>query len=125
MTKVKISTLLKTNTSDSISYQGIGMLRNNQLLFYENDVRVTIEIQEGSIFMKRVHPDSVLSMCFTNSLTNEEIYDIKCDSIQMLVEVSTSVLEIKDGFIHIEYNLLLNGENQGMFMYDITYEVVE
>mgnify|MGYP001152065192 CR=1 FL=1 len=123
--KVKISTLLKTDECNSIPYQCIGMLKDNQLLFYENKVRVTITMQGDSVFMKRVHPDYVLSMQFTNSLTNEGIYDIKCDSVQMVVEVFTSVLEVKNGSLHVEYNLVLGGENQGMFIYDITYEVIE
>ena len=123
MAKIHISTTLDSVQNGVTSYDGYGILKNNEIVFYENDIRVVITILDKSLQLKRIHDQYVINLSFENTLTNEGIYDIKCDSIQIPVEVTTNVLDLKEGSIHIEYNLTLGGVDQGSFVYDIKYEV--
>lgn len=125
MKKVRINTLLKIPTLESTSVKTVGFLNKNRLVFYDAKVRVVIDISDSSIHMRRIHPEYMIEMTFDISLTKEGIYDIKCDSVQVPLSISTSNLEVDPGHIHIEYNIVLGGINQGKYIYDIMYEVIE
>lgn len=123
MAKIQISTILNSKQNGVTFYNGLGILKDNEIVFYENDIKVVIMLSNHSLQLKRIHDEYTITLLFENSLTNMGTYDIKYDSMQIPVEVTTNVLDIKDGFIHIEYNLLLGGVDQGAFVYDIKYEV--
>lgn len=123
MAKIKISTVLDSVQNGVTSFTGFGLLKNNEIVFYENDIKVVITIFANSLQLKRIHEQYTIVLSFENTLTNEGIYDIKCDSMQIPVETTTNALDIKDGFIHIEYGLTLGGVDQGTFVYDVKYEV--
>lgn len=123
MAKIRISTVLDSVQNGVTSYNGSGILKNNEIVFYENDIRVVITIENDLLEVTRIHKEYTLLLSFKNSLTKEGTYDIKYDSIQIPVEVTTNVLGIKEGYIHVEYNLTLGGVDQGAFVYDIKYEV--
>lgn len=123
MPKISVSTVLNSSSNGVTSYTGMGILKNNEIVFYENDIKVIVTLLEDALHLKRIHNEYTIFLSFKNTLTNEGIYDIKCDSMQIPVEVTTNVLDIKDGSIHVEYELLLGGVDQGTFVYDIKYEV--
>lgn len=123
MAKIHISTVLDSAQNGITKYKGSGILKDNEIVFYENDVRVVITFQDNSLNLKRIHEQYTIDLSFENSLTNDGTYDIKYDSMQIPIKVITNSLDIKDGCIHIEYNLILGGDDQGEFVYDIKYEV--
>lgn len=123
MAKIHVSTVLDSVQNGVTSYTGSGILKDNEIVFYENDIRVVITMANNSLQLKRIHDEYTIELSFENSLTKEGTYDIKYDSMQIPLEVTTNELDMKDGFIHIEYNLLLGDVDQGLFVYDIKYEV--
>ena len=124
MSKINISTILNSIENGITKYNGVGMLKNNEIIFYENNIKVVVIINDGTVYLKRIHDDYIIELPFENSLTKSGIYDIKSDGMQIPIEVTTSVLNVEAGSIHIEYNLILGGVNQGSFVYDIKYEVI-
>lgn len=125
MAKIRVSTILDSVQNGITRYSGSGILKNNEIVFYENDVKVIIIFFDNSLHLKRIHNNYTIELLFENSLTKDGIYDIKCDSMQIPVKTSTSVFDIKDGSMHIEYELELGGLNQGNFVYDVNYEVIK
>lgn len=124
MAKIHISTVLDSVQNGVTTYTGSGILKNNEIVFYENDVKVLILFFDNSLHLKRINENYTIELVFENSLTKDGIYDIKCDSMQIPVKTITKVLEITDGNIHIEYELELGGSNQGNFVYNVNYEVI-
>lgn len=125
MSRVKISTLLKS-LEDETKFIGNGILNDNKLKFEDNGVIVSLTFKnDEEILFKRTTNDYTISMTFKNKLTNNGIYDIKSDSMQIPIEVSTENIIIKEGYICIVYELVLGGHNQGKFTYEIWYEVIE
>ena len=124
MSKINISTILNSIENGITKYNGVGMLKNNEIIFYENNIKVVVIINDDTVYLKRIHDDYIIELPFENSLTKSGIYDIKSDGMQIPIEVTTNVLNVEAGSIHIEYNLILGGVNQGSFVYDIKYEVI-
>ena len=83
-----------------------------------------VTINDNMVYLKRIHDDYIIELQFANSLTKNGIYDIKSDGMKIPIEVTTNVLNVEEGSIHIEYKLILGGVNQGSFVYDIKYEVI-
>lgn len=125
MVKIKLTTTLDSEVDGITSFNGVGIIKNNEIVFYENSVKVVISIFNNSIKIKRVTDEYTLLLEFDDSLTKEGIYDIKGGSIQIPVKISTSFLGIMEGSLHIEYVLELGGSNQGKFVYDVNYEVIK
>ena len=125
MVKIKLTTTLASEVNGITSFNGVGIIKNNEIVFYENSVKVVISIFNNSIKLKRITDDYTLLLEFDGSLTKEGIYDIKGGSIQIPVKTNTSVLKINDQNIHIEYEVELSGVNQGKFIYDVNYEVIK
>ena len=46
MAKIHISTVLNATGNGITKYVGLGILKNNELVFYENDVRVIVIISD-------------------------------------------------------------------------------
>ena len=125
MEKIKLTTVLDSENDGISSFEGVGMLKNNELIFFENSIKVVISMIDNMIKIRRITDEYTLELQFTDSLTKEGIYDIKGGSIQIPVKTNTSSLKISDGNIHIEYVLELSGVNQGKFIYDVNYEVIK
>lgn len=124
MSKINISTILNSIENGINNYNGVGILKDNEIIFYENNIKVVIIINDNTVCLKRIHDDYIIELPFENSLTKNGIYDIKSDGMQIPIEVTTNVLNVEEGSIHIEYKLILGGVNQGSFVYDIKYEVI-
>ena len=125
MEKIKLTTVLNSQNYGIFSFDGVGMLKNNELIFFENSIKVVISIIDNIIKIRRITDEYTLELQFTDSLTKEGIYDIKGGSIQIPVKTNTSSLKISNQNIHIEYELELSGVNQGKFIYDVNYEVIK
>lgn len=124
MSKIRISTVLDSAQNGVTSYTSSGILKGNEIVFYENDIRVVIIIKNNGLQLRRIHEEYTICLSFENTLTKEGTYDIKYDSMQIPISVTTNILDIKEGSIHIEYVLFLGGVDQGKFVYDIKYEVI-
>lgn len=125
MSKIKLSTSLYS--MDGITkFSGTGILNKQQITFQESNVMVSLCFKNvDDISLQRVTDDYMISMSFQKKLTKDGIYDIKCDSMHIPIEVTTDDIILQDGYIYIVYELVLGGHYQGKFIYEICYEVIE
>lgn len=124
MARIHVSTKLNSSENGIDTYDGYGILNDGKIIFYEGNVKVSIEYKDNALNLERSSDQYRIILSFKNSLTNDGMYDIKCDSMYIPISVMTNSLEVSNGKIHVEYSLSLSGESQGDFIYDIEYEVI-
>lgn len=122
MSKIRIKTKLN-NKENSFEKKINGILNNQILTFYEDKIKVKIEIQNDKIKIIRSTDEYKITMDFQKFLTIEGKYDIKNIGILDL-KTKTKELIIKDNKIYIEYILYINNEDLGLNIYEIEYEAI-
>ena len=124
MSKINIKyTLENITTKDIIKNKGKGILKNNQIIFFDNNIKVTICLYNNKIKMTRQCNDYNLEMNFEKFLTINSFYDIK-DIGVIDIKIKTLNLLIKDNQIFLEYKMYLDKEAK-LFKYNLEYEVIE
>ena len=122
MSKIRLKT--KLNNKENSFEKKINVILNNQVLtFYEDKIKVKIEIQNDKIKIIRSTDEYKITMDFQKFLTIEGKYDIKNIGILDL-KTKTKELIIKDNKIYIEYILYINNEDLGLNIYEIEYEAI-
>ncbi len=122
MSKIRLKTKLN-NKENSFEKKINGILNNQILTFYEDKIKVKIEIQNDKIKIIRSTDEYKITMDFQKFLTIEGKYDIKNIGILDL-KTKTKELIIKDNKIYIEYILYINNEDLGLNIYEIEYEAI-
>lgn len=122
MSKIRLKTKLD-NKENSFEKKINGILNNQILTFYEDKIKVKIEIQNDKIKIIRSTDEYKITMDFQKFLTIEGKYDIKNIGILDL-KTKTKELIIKDNKIYIEYILYINNEDLGLNIYEIEYEAI-
>jgi uncharacterized beta-barrel protein YwiB (DUF1934 family) len=122
MSKIRLKTKLN-NKENSFEKKINGILNNQVLTFYEDKIKVKIEIQNDKIKIIRSTDEYKITMDFQKFLTIEGKYDIKNIGILDL-KTKTKELIIKDNKIYIEYILYINNEDLGLNIYEIEYEAI-
>lgn len=122
MSKIRLKTKLN-NKENSFKKKINGILNNQILTFYEDKIKVKIEIQNDKIKIIRSTDEYKITMDFQKFLTIEGKYDIKNIGILDL-KTKTKELIIKDNKIYIEYILYINNEDLGLNIYEIEYEAI-
>lgn len=122
MSKIRLKTKLN-NKENSFEKKINGILNNQVLTFYEDKLKVKIEIQNDKIKIIRSTDEYKITMDFQKFLTIEGKYDIKNIGILDL-KTKTKELIIKDNKIYIEYILYINNEDLGLNIYEIEYEAI-
>ena len=122
MSKIRLKTKLN-NKENSFEKKINGILNNQVLTFYEDKIKVKIEIQNDKIKKIRSTDEYKITMDFQKFLTIEGKYDIKNIGILDL-KTKTKELIIKDNKIYIEYILYINNEDLGLNIYEIEYEAI-
>lgn len=124
MVKIKINSSLKTN-EDIVLGEFLGTFDENKIFYQEDNINVTILVEDNKIKMSRTTNDYVIELNFALDQITKGIYDIKNHNIKMDLEVKTNILEINNNKLFIEYELKLNDEDMGVFSFEIKYEVIQ
>lgn len=124
MSKINIKYILENvTTKDIIKNERKGILKNNQIIFFDDNIKVTICLYSNKIKMTRQCDDYNLEMNFEKFLTINGFYDIK-DIGVIDIKIKTLNLLIKNNQIFLEYKMYLDKE-KNLFKYDLEYEVIE
>lgn len=114
MAKILVKTNLKTK-DEVINYEGKGILNNNKLIFYEDDIKNHFRLNE--LCLIRETKDSIITLNFS-----ENSY------AQVLLKKENYILPLK-----LEINSLIKNENELIVKYKleddnfefiISYEVI-
>lgn len=88
-----------------------GILRENEIIYYEDKILVTLKLFPNKIELRRKCEDYEITFPFEKELTTIGIYDIKCNGMKLEMSIETILLEVEDASISIQYRLLENKEN--------------
>lgn len=109
MAKRKIKISLK-NSDEVIESELSALIIDNTIKYIDNDIIVSINIDNDYIIMKRENSEYQLILEFKNKRKTTGSYLLKENNIQFDLEILTNDLIIKDEFISIVYEI--NNENK-------------
>lgn len=112
---------IKLNNNDEIFIkQKIeSKYKNNELLFKYDNESIKISINKDNIIMQKENNESLLTFNFMESKKTDCKYFIKELNFYIDTKVLTNKLLIEENKIYIEYELWLQDEYSGKFIYEI------
>ena len=123
MAKIKLEAkVMNQSEKNTFSYQGDGLLLKNKIVYYENDICVTLTKQENIVRLVRKQKDYELEMTFQKGYKTEVIYNSLKESLKTYLQVETNVLEWEHDRVKIDYRLYPSDE---LFSYQLKFEVIE
>lgn len=123
MAKIKLEAkVMNQSEKNTFSYQGDGLLLKNKIVYYENDICVTLTKQENIVRLVRKQKDYELEMTFQKGYKTEVIYNSLKESLKTYLQVETNVLEWENDRVRIDYRLYPSDE---LFSYQLKFEVIE
>lgn len=123
MAKIKLEAkVMNQSEKNTFSYQGDGLLLKNKIVYYENDICVTLTKQENIVKLVRKQKDYELEMTFQKGYKTEVIYNSLKESLKTYLQVETNVLEWENDRVRIDYRLYPSDE---LFSYQLKFEVIE
>ena len=123
MEKIKINLNLK-NSKENLSKTIIGHKRGNKLHFLDDDVKVTITVEE-IITMRRVSNEYEIILKFKEGEIKSGIYNLKKLNYNLPIDIKTNNLYIDSGQIKVDYELTSDGVKMDRFLFELNYEVIE
>ena len=120
MKKIKYNSILKTDDDTTLD-SGEGQLDNGVISFVEKDVKVKLYIRNEIVKLMRISTEFEVELNFDLNKKTVGSYLVKDVNMDMQLNITTTFLDVKDGYIKIEYDLL---ENPGKFIYELRYEVL-
>lgn len=123
LAKIKLEAeVMNQSEENTFSYQGDGLLLKNKIVYYENDICVTLTKQENIVRLVRKQKDYELEMTFQKGYKTEVIYNSLKESLKTYLQVETNVLEWENDRVRIDYRLYPSDE---LFSYQLKFEVIE
>ena len=123
LAKIKLNAkVINQSEENTFSYQGDGLLLKNKIVYYENDICVTLTKQENIVRLVRKQKDYELEMTFQKGYKTEVIYNSLKESLKTYLQVETNVLEWENDRVRIDYRLYPSDE---LFSYQLKFEVIE
>lgn len=93
--------------------------KNNELSFKYDNESIKITIKKDNIIMYKENNESILTFNFIKNKETESKYFIKSLNFYIDTKIKTNKLEIKKDRLYIEYELYLQDEYSGKFIYEI------
>ena len=118
MTKI-IDIKLNNNDEMFIKQNIESKYKNNELLFKYDNESIKISINKDNIIMQKENNESLLTFNFIENKKTDCKYFIKELNFYIDTKVLTNKLLIEENKIYIEYELWLQDEYSGKFIYEI------
>lgn len=121
----KIDLKLKNNDETIIKENINGDKKNNVLSFKYDNESIKIDINKDNIVMHKDNSESILLFNFVKNKKTDCEYFIKELNFYIETKVLTNKLLIDENSIYIEYELWLQDEYTGKFIYDLKLKEVK
>ena len=106
LAKIKLEAkVINQSEKNTFSYQGDGLLLKNKIVYYENDICVTLTKQENIVRLVRKQKDYELEMTFQKGYKTEVVYNSLKESLKTYLQVETNVLEWENDRVIIKYHI--------------------
>lgn len=124
MSKIMIQISLKNPEEiNLLNFNLEGIKKNNELIYKEESTDVLIRIDE-SVTLIRKNEDSELTLVFDVTNNSKGSYFIR-EVGNLEIDIKTNILEITNNSIYTEYELVINNEAIGLFIFKIRFEEIE
>lgn len=122
MSKINLKAMLHNITEDKyFSNEVKGIKTDNIVKFIDGDIVVVLELFEDKINLKRSSNEYNIYMTFKLDELTKGTY--KINSLGSLdLDVKTTLIDIKDNIIEIEYQMIIDNSEVQKFNYKIEYE---
>ena len=124
MSKVNIITKLENvNEKKFFSTDCMGLKIDNKTKFYDNNISITITINDNDIEIDRKCDENEIVIVASLLETKKGIYKIKGLG-NLDLDVKTKKLEINENGFEVNYLMILDYDNPQEFKYTLTYNNV-
>lgn len=127
MSKILVNTNLKTDECNRpiVNSNIRGIYHDNQILYNDGNIKVTLLLNDNKIEMKRVTKEYKIKMFFDLNNETKGTYDILDLNLAMDLFITTKKLEIGKNNIALVYDLKINDEFIGNYDLKLEYEVLK
>ena len=66
MTKIRVSTVLNSVNDGITKFEGIGILKDKKIIFFENNIKVIIAFDSNNLTVNRVSDEYTILLQFEN-----------------------------------------------------------
>lgn len=106
LAKIKLKAkVINQSEKNTFSYHGDGLLLKNKIVYYENDICVTLMKQENIVKLVRKHKEYELEMTFRKGYKTEVVHNSLKESLKTYLQVETNVLEWENDRVIIKYHI--------------------
>ena len=107
-------------SEDEIKFTGKGIMKDNEIIFYEDKVKTKIKILENMITITR-EENYCLKMEFIRGKKTEATYNMYGKNFYL--EIFTNDIKIGKNKIFINYDLTLDKNEKMNFIYNLEYSI--
>lgn len=124
MKEINIKYVIKNSEGETMSFKTKGTYdkENQEICYFEKDLKVNVFIEKDSIRMIRKGKDYMIDFLFQLDSITKNKYELKSLGIYVDLEIETRKLIIEDNSIIIKYTLINEEEHVGDFEYDLCWE---
>ena len=125
MTKIKcLTTLIENKLKIFENEVFFGIKSGNKISYKENEIIVTILLEDNKIIMKRKSLEYEIYLEFVEKNNSTSKYFLNNNNLWLPLDTFTDKILVDDSNIRIEYELTLES-TPTQFLFEIKYEVVE
>lgn len=123
MSKIKLLSKIKSVDENS-THELCGIMNDNRIVYNDSGIKTTL-IFDDKLYMSRETDDYKFEFIFLDSKSSKGKYTLKLYNNSIDVDINTSSLVLLPNVIKLKYELLIDGENCGLFDFELKYEKVE
>lgn len=119
----KISCVINLKEDDKIvidKKEVIGIKNDNKITFKDDDIIVTIIVNNNRIMMKRVNKEYELNLEFEERINTVGKYFLNNDNLWLPIEVFTDKILVSEKSVEVDYYI-----DKINFNFKISFEVIE
>lgn len=125
MTKIKcLTTLIENKLKIFENEVFFGIKSGNKISYKENEIIVTILLEDNKIIMKRKSIEYEIYLEFVEKNNSTSKYFLNNNNLWLPLDTFTDKIVVDDSSIKLEYQLKLD-KKPTKFLFEIKYEVVE
>lgn len=102
-----------------------GILNNNKIIYWDNDISVTISIFDNKIEMTRKNNNYTLFLTFMNNIKTNGYYYLSSMQSNLPLTVMTTKFVVKPGNIEINYQLSDSYTPKKTYFFSLEYAIVK
>lgn len=124
MAKVLIEAdILEEASQSSHKIKTAGIFNNNEIIYHDGDILVTLIISDNKIEMKRKHLDYEIFLIFVANTKTEGYYHLTNLNTNIKLDILTNRMYIGDYKLVVDYQLVTGANLKETFLFSLSYTI--